>query len=81
MARNILTHLHLSVTKEKSKTIIKDNAKIGSNSVLVAPVVIEEGANVGAVGVITKDVPAWSLAVTRAPLKVLEGWVKKIIGN
>lgn len=69
------------LTKEKSKTIIKDNAKIGSNSVLVAPVVIEEGANVGAVGVITKDVPAWSLAVTRAPLKVLEGWVKKILGN
>lgn len=67
------------LTKVKSKTIIKDNVKIGSNSVLVAPVTIEEGANVGAVGVITKDVPAWSLAVTRSPLKVLEGWVKKIL--
>ena len=55
--------------------------KIGSNSVLVAPVTIEEGANVGAVGVITKDVPAWSLAVTRSPLKVLEGWVNKVLGN
>jgi acetyltransferase-like isoleucine patch superfamily enzyme len=43
------------------------------------PVVIKEGANVGAVGVITKDVPEWSLAVTRSPLKVLEGWVKKIL--
>ena len=43
------------LTKVKSKTIIKDNVKIGSNSVLVAPVTIEEGANVGAVGVITKD--------------------------
>ena len=69
------------LTKEKSKTIIKDNVKIGSNSVLVAPVTIEEGANVGAVGVITKDVPAWSLAVTRAPLKILENWVKKVLGN
>ena len=69
------------MTKVKSKTVIKDNAKIGSNSVLVAPVTIEEGANVGAVGVITKDVPAWSLAVTRSPLKVLEGWVNKVLGN
>ena len=66
------------LTKVKSKTIIKDNAKIGSNSVLVAPVTIEEGANVGAVGVITKDIPAWALAITRAPLRILEGWVKRI---
>lgn len=65
------------LTKVKSKTVIEDNAKIGSNSVLVAPVTIEEGANVGAVGVITKNIPAWSLAITRSPLKVLENWVKK----
>ena len=65
------------LTKVKSKTIIKDNVKIGSNSVLVAPVTIEEGANVGAVGVITKNIPAWALAITRAPLKILESWVKK----
>lgn len=65
------------LTKVKSKTIIKDNVKIGSNSVLVAPVTIEEGANVGAVGVITKNIPEWSLAITRAPLKILEDWVKK----
>ena len=65
------------LTKVKSKTIIKDNVKIGSNSVIVAPVTIEEGANVGAVGVITKNVPAWALAITRAPLKVLENWVKR----
>lgn len=65
------------LTKVKSKTIIKDNAKIGSNSVLVAPVTIEEGANIGAVGVITKNIPAWALAITRAPLKIIEGWVKR----
>ena len=65
------------LTKVKSKTIIKDNVKIGSNSVLVAPVTIEEGANVGAVGVITKNIPAWALAITRAPLRVIEGWVSK----
>lgn len=65
------------LTKVKSKTIIKDNVKIGSNSVLVAPVTIEEGANVGAVGIITKNIPAWALAITRAPLKILENWVNK----
>ena len=64
------------LTKVKSKTIIKDNVKIGSNSVLVAPVTIEEGGNIGAISVITKDIPAWALAITRSPLKVIEGWVK-----
>lgn len=65
------------LTKEKSKTILKDNVKIGSNSVLVAPITIEEGANVGAGGIITKNIPSWALAITRSPLKVLENWVKK----
>ncbi len=64
----------------KSKTILKDNVKIGSNCVLVAPVTVEEGANIGAGSVITKDVKAWSLAITRAPLKMIEDWVKKISG-
>lgn len=67
------------LNKVKSKTIIEDNVKIGSNSVLVAPVKIEEGANVGALSVITKNVPAWSLAITRAPLKVVENWVKRAL--
>lgn len=65
------------LTKVKSKTVIEDNVKIGSNSVLVAPITIKEGANIGAVGVITKNIPAWALAITRAPLKVLDNWVKK----
>ena len=69
------------LTKVKSKTIIKDNVKIGSNSVLVAPVTIEEGANVAALSVITKDIPAWSLAITRAPLKVINDWVKKVLNK
>ena len=69
------------LTKVKSKTVIKDNVKIGSNSVLVAPVTVEEGVNVGAVGVITKNIPAWALAITRAPLRVIEGWVSKHNSN
>ena len=67
------------LTKVKSKTIIKDNVKIGSNSVLVAPVTIEEGANVGAVGVITKNIPGWALAITRSPLKIVENWVSRAL--
>jgi bifunctional UDP-N-acetylglucosamine pyrophosphorylase/glucosamine-1-phosphate N-acetyltransferase len=63
------------LSKVKSKTILKDDVKIGSNSVLVAPVTVEDGANVGAGGIITKDVPAWALAITRAPLKLLQNWV------
>ncbi len=67
------------LTNTKSKTVLKDNVKIGSNSVLVAPVTVEEGANVAAGTVITKDVQPWTLAITRAPLKVIEGWVKRFI--
>ena len=64
------------LTKIKSKTVIKDDVKIGSNSVLVAPVTLEEGSNVGAGGIITKNIPSWALAITRAPLKILENWVR-----
>ncbi len=67
------------LSKVKSKTILKDNVKIGSNSVLVAPVTIDEGANVGALSVITKDIPSWSLALTRSPIKILNDWVKKAL--
>ena len=65
------------LTKVKSKTIIGDKVKIGSNSVLVAPVEIKKGANVAALSVIT-NIPEWALAITRAPIKILEGWVCKV---
>jgi len=51
---------------KKSKTIIKDNVFIGSNSSLVAPVIIEEDSVVGAGSVITKNVKRRSLALTRS---------------
>ncbi len=50
----------------KSQTIIKDNAFIGSNSSLVAPVMIGDTATVAAGSVITKDVEPNSLALGRA---------------
>ncbi len=50
---------------KKSKTVIKDNAFIGSNSSLVAPITIEQNSVVGAGSVITKKVKKGSLALTR----------------
>ena len=51
---------------KKNKTKIKDNVFIGSNSSLVAPLIIEEGSLVGAGSVITKNVKKRSLALTRS---------------
>lgn len=64
-------------TKVKSKTVIKDGASIGSNSVLVAPVEIGEKASVGAGTVVTKDVENSALAVTRAPMRTIENYTNK----
>ena len=51
---------------KKSKTKIKDNVFIGSNSSLVAPLTIEKDSVVGAGSVITKNVKKKSLALTRS---------------
>lgn len=61
----------------KNKTIIEDGAFIGSDTQLVAPVRVGKGAYVGAGSTITKDVPAESLALSRTPQKIIEGWAKK----
>ena len=63
------------MNKIKSKTIIGDNVKIGSNSVLVAPVTMHENSMCAAGSVVTKDVEANALALTRSPLKVFSDWV------
>jgi bifunctional UDP-N-acetylglucosamine pyrophosphorylase/glucosamine-1-phosphate N-acetyltransferase len=61
----------------KNKTVIEDGAFIGSDTQLVAPVRIGRGAYVGAGSTITKDVPSDSLALSRVPQKVIEGWAKQ----
>ncbi|MDD3435593.1 MAG: sugar phosphate nucleotidyltransferase [Candidatus Gastranaerophilales bacterium] len=63
-------------TKAKSKTVIKNGASIGSNSVLVAPVEIGEQAVIGAGTVVTKNVENKALAVARVPMKIIENYVK-----
>jgi bifunctional UDP-N-acetylglucosamine pyrophosphorylase/glucosamine-1-phosphate N-acetyltransferase len=62
----------------KSKTIIGDNAFIGSNSSLVAPIEIGIGATVGAGSVITTHVDDAQLAVARSKQKNLTGWQRPI---
>lgn len=52
---------------KKSKTIIKDKVFVGSNSSLVAPITLNQGSIVGAGSVITKNVKAKSLSLTRSP--------------
>lgn len=56
----------------KSRTVIGARAFIGSNTALVAPIAIGEGAIVGAGSTLTADVPAEAVAVTRAPARVHE---------
>ena len=56
---------------KKHKTVIKDNVFIGSNSSLIAPVILEANSKVGAGSVITKNIPKGSLALERSDLKIL----------
>jgi bifunctional UDP-N-acetylglucosamine pyrophosphorylase/glucosamine-1-phosphate N-acetyltransferase len=58
----------------KHHTAIGADAHTGSNSVMVAPVSIGDGATVGAGSTITKDVPAGTLAVARGKQVHIEGW-------
>ncbi|MBA54347.1 MAG: UDP-N-acetylglucosamine diphosphorylase/glucosamine-1-phosphate N-acetyltransferase [Pseudomonadales bacterium] len=60
----------------KHQTVIGDNAFIGSNSSLVAPVEIGEGATIGAGSTISKDAKGHALTVTRAKQVTLESWTR-----
>ena len=62
---------------KKSKTKIKDNVFIGSNSSLVAPVTINENSIVGAGSVITKNIKKKSLALTRANQTEIKNYKRK----
>ena len=62
---------------KKSKTKIKDNVFIGSNSSLIAPLTIEESSVVGAGSVITKNVKKKSLALTRSLQTEIKNYKRK----
>ena len=62
---------------KKSKTKIKDNVFVGSNSSLVAPLTIEKESIIGAGSVITKNVKKRSLALTRSPQTEIKNYKRK----
>ncbi|WP_245885693.1 bifunctional UDP-N-acetylglucosamine diphosphorylase/glucosamine-1-phosphate N-acetyltransferase GlmU [Xylanimonas oleitrophica] len=61
----------------KHRTTIGSHAKVGGDNMLVAPVTVGDGAYTAAGSVITRDVPAGALGVSRAQQRNVEGWVER----
>ena len=61
----------------KNRTTIGDNVFIGSDTMMVAPVNIGDGALVGASSCVTKDVPADALYLERADQRIVEGYAAR----
>jgi bifunctional UDP-N-acetylglucosamine pyrophosphorylase / glucosamine-1-phosphate N-acetyltransferase len=61
----------------KHHTTVGDHVRIGSDTMLVAPVTIGDGAYTAAGSVITSDVPSGAMAVSRAPQRNVAGWVRR----
>ncbi len=62
---------------DKWKTVVEDDAFVGSDSQTVAPVTIGKGAYIGSGSTITGDVPPGSLSMTRAPQVIKEDWARR----
>ena len=58
----------------KHRTLIGNDVFIGSDTQLVAPVEIKDGATIGAGSTITRDAPAGELTLSRAPQETMAGW-------
>ncbi|PHY11903.1 MAG: UDP-N-acetylglucosamine diphosphorylase/glucosamine-1-phosphate N-acetyltransferase [Acidobacterium sp.] len=63
--------------EKKHQTTIGDNVFVGSNSTLVAPITLADGAYIAAGSTVTKDVPAGALGVGRARQENKDGWREK----
>jgi bifunctional UDP-N-acetylglucosamine pyrophosphorylase/glucosamine-1-phosphate N-acetyltransferase len=62
----------------KHQTLIGDNVFIGSDTQLVAPVRVGDGATIGAGSTITRDVPAQELTLSRSEQKTRSGWKRPV---
>ncbi len=62
---------------EKHRTVVGEHARIGSDTMLVAPVEVGDGAYTAAGSVITEDVPPGAMAVGRSRQRNVEGWVER----
>ncbi len=67
--------------QHKHRTTVGDDVRVGSDTMLVAPVTIGDGAYTAAGSVITEDVPAGALGVGRARQRNIEGWVARRRGR
>jgi bifunctional UDP-N-acetylglucosamine pyrophosphorylase/glucosamine-1-phosphate N-acetyltransferase len=61
----------------KHHTTVGDHVRVGSDTMLVAPVTVGDGAYTAAGSVITSDVPPGAMAVSRAPQRNVAGWVRR----
>ncbi|MBM6676470.1 bifunctional UDP-N-acetylglucosamine diphosphorylase/glucosamine-1-phosphate N-acetyltransferase GlmU [Olsenella uli] len=61
----------------KNRTVIGDNVFVGSDTMMVAPVTIGDGALVGASSCVTKDVPADALYLERSQERIVEGYASR----
>lgn len=67
--------------KKKHRTVVGDNAFVGCNTNLVAPVSVGAGSYIGAGSTITKEVPENALGIGRAKQLNIEGWAEKYRGK
>ena len=65
----------------KYRTVIEDDAFIGSDTQLVAPVTVGKGATIGAGSTITKDTPAGELTLSRSKQMTITGWQRPVKGK
>ena len=63
--------------KRKHQTVIEDGAFIGSDTQLIAPVTVGQGAYVGTGTTVREDVPPGALAVSAGKQRNIEGWVER----
>jgi bifunctional UDP-N-acetylglucosamine pyrophosphorylase/glucosamine-1-phosphate N-acetyltransferase len=61
----------------KHHTTVGDHVRIGSDTMLVAPVTVGDGAYTAAGSVITADVPPGAIGIARAPQRNVGGWVRR----
>ena len=58
--------------------MIEDDAFIGSDSQLIAPVTVGKGATLGAGTTLSKDAPAGKLTISRAKQMTIDGWSRPV---
>jgi bifunctional UDP-N-acetylglucosamine pyrophosphorylase / glucosamine-1-phosphate N-acetyltransferase len=61
----------------KHSTVVGDHVRIGSDTMLVAPITVGDGAYTAAGSVITQDVPPGALGIGRATTRMIERWVDR----